>query len=454
MSRLELTGDRVTAMLGLLPTIEDDETIYSFYSTVHFLSGRRSSESTSKYLLGISHGAKQHDLPSVIPRGLYLHDGSAQSVLECLRAHTVAAMYLPFLSEADQLDAAARFADGLPHARRRFDGRSRSISAPHDLKWCAVCLVEDQTRLGRAYWHVAHQIPSCLTCPKHHEVLHSRKPRLKTWALPSQFQSSETTFSIADRHHVARRTLSAVTDYICRVKSVDTTLLRLATIQVLRQMSVLHDGRSVQVSRLVDWFSSTGVSAVLSQIEGWGSRLSTGNWIATQLWRRKQDHPIRWVVLWAALEWPSVKHAIVALNGALLDASFDESGQMGIFPLSQAPTQTPLRVREAIESCGSYQEVQLRLGLSRATLLRWLEHDPKLRIQWKMRKLANELDVSIQKLMSFARAFPHTSPKDLEQALPTHFRYLRSKAPEKLRLITSALPSRLPVQLPLDLRTS
>jgi len=437
-------------MLGLLPWIEADETLYSYCSTAHLLSGFRSCERTSSHLLGITHGAKQHDVPSKIPGGLLAGDTSSGAVLACLRAHTVAALYLPFLPRRDQLDAAANFANAHPHARRRLDGRSRSLSASHALKWCLACVADDRAKVGRAYWHVVHQLPSCMSCPKHREVLRHRTTRLKTWSIPDQLDSNAALATPADSCDVALRLLSAVTEQFSTMEEVNTKLLRIATIRVLRQMSVLHDGRSVQMSKLESWFASTGVAAVLGQVEGWGSRLSTGEWVPSQLWRRKQDHPLRWTVLWAALEWPSIEHATFALRSALQDVPVDESGQTSVFPLSEAPTQTPLRVRQALEICNSYEEVQLQLGISRATLLRWLEHDPELRVQWKKRKRADGLKNSFETVLRFARAFPYTTPSALESAFPAEYRYLSKNAPEKLRLITAALPSRIPSQLPLD----
>lgn len=403
------------------------------------------------HLLGITHGAKQHDLPSRIPEGLLAGDESVEAVLACLRAHTIASFYLPFLSTEDQLDAAAHYASGHPHARRRFDGSSRSLGASHTLKWCLACAANDRVEVGRSYWHVVHQLPSCVICPKHHEVLRHRTNRLRTWSIPDQLDSSAAFAAPAGNRDAVLRLLSAVTQTVSTLDEVNTSLLRIATIRVLRQMSVLHDGRSIQATKLVRWFASTGVAAAIAEIKGWGSRLSTGDWVPSQLWRRKQDHPIRWVVLWAALEWPSVEHATFALKAALMDVTVEESGQMGIFPLSETPAQTPLRLQQALDVCDSYEEVRLQLGISRSTLLRWLEYDPELRVRWKKRKRDDALMNSFETAFRFARIFPDATPTELENALPAEYRLLAKRAPQKLRIITAALPSRLPNQFPLDL---
>lgn len=438
-------------MLSFLPSIEDDETLYSYCSTTHALSGCRSSEKTSMHLLGIAHGAKQHDLPSRVPQGLLQGDGSTRDVLACLRRHTVAALYLPFLSELEQLDAAARFARGEQHARRRLDGSSRSLRAPHALKACATCVAEDKARIGRAYWHVVHQLPSCLNCPRHEEALVSRGTRLRTWCLPDLLVGRVTPRAEVSSLNSAHQLISCVTEELRRASTVDTVSLRAAAIQALRQMSVLHDGRSVHAGQLAKWFESTGVAAALRELGGWGSELSTGHWVASQLWRRRQDHPIRWAVLWAALDWPSVEHASFALKAALRDSSVDELGQMRLFPVSEMPTEIPLRIWEALEHCSSYEEVQFRLGITRATLLRWLDLDPKLRSAWKLRKRTDRVELALREVFKFARIHPLTCPTDLEEALPSHVRFLRRHAADRLRNITKMLKSRLPAQLKLEI---
>jgi len=124
---------------------------------------------------------------------------------------------------------------------------------------------------------------------------------------------------------------------------------------------------------------------------------------------------------------------------------------MGIFPLSETPTQTPLRLQQALDVCDSYEEVQLQLGISRSTLLRWLEYDPELRVRWKKRKRGDALANSFETALRFARIFPDATPTELENALPAEYRLLAKRAPQKLRIITAALPSRLPDQFPLDL---
>jgi prenyltransferase beta subunit len=245
--------------------------------------------------------------------------------------------------------------------------------------------------------------------------------------------------------------LTGVTCAVASAAAIDTVKIRAATIRILRQMSILHDGRSVRGEKLASWFSSTQTASVLRATGSWGSRLSEGDWIAAQLWRRKQDHALRWIALWAALEWKSVEHATSTLAVTLTGTAVEESGQLGLFPLTETPVLTPVRLSEAIETLSSYDEVQVKLGITRSTLIRWLEHDPDLRAAWKGRKRSEGVAKALHDVLTFVRTFPQTSPSDLERELPRQVRNLRKQAPDRLRLIVSSLPSRLPAQLPLEL---
>jgi|GEM_PF-1369843 len=38
-------------------------------------------------------------------------------------------------------------------------------------RWCQFCAREDYNRYGTTFWHLSHQIPSTICCPKHHTKL-------------------------------------------------------------------------------------------------------------------------------------------------------------------------------------------------------------------------------------------------------------------------------------------
>lgn len=49
------------------------------------------------------------------------------------------------------------------------------INSDHRWRLCLSCFHEERKRIGVAYWHASHQLPSLMYCPVHHEKLHSHE---------------------------------------------------------------------------------------------------------------------------------------------------------------------------------------------------------------------------------------------------------------------------------------
>ncbi len=54
------------------------------------------------------------------------------------------------------------------------------------LRTCPACIKSDAKMVGRAWWHVQHQLPSCLVCLKHSEPLLEVAVQRRALILPSQ----------------------------------------------------------------------------------------------------------------------------------------------------------------------------------------------------------------------------------------------------------------------------
>ncbi|WP_417506496.1 TniQ family protein [Marinomonas gallaica] len=47
------------------------------------------------------------------------------------------------------------------------------INSDHRWRFCSKCFEEERQRIGIAYWHTSHQLPSLMYCPEHNVRLHS-----------------------------------------------------------------------------------------------------------------------------------------------------------------------------------------------------------------------------------------------------------------------------------------
>lgn len=366
----------------MLPAIEDDESLYSWCATVHTLAGGIRSEDTSHALFGNGHSPRQHDMP----RGL----GALQAYLSCftgnsvelLRAHTVAACYMPFMSPSELDSIAVEIStDTKLHWRRSLLSASRSLPIKHPLRFCSVCCTEDAATTGRAYWHVQHQLPATWVCIRHSEALWILGGHPRRWLLPSPSLKGSTKMPYLD---AGVATIAAgVSKTISTFRAVNTDTLRSHALHRLRDIGVIHSLAGARHDRLAAWFSSSVMGQMCAADTSGMSALADGNWVPAHLWRKKRDHPARWIVLWSALQWRDIDEACAALVEACSDATPTDRGQYLLFGPQEQPLRAPDHVYAAFATCESYAAVMTHLYVNRGDVVRWLESDPELRRSWK-----------------------------------------------------------------------
>jgi hypothetical protein len=435
--------------LGFLPALETDETLYSFCAAVHVMNSGVNCEETSLALLGVRHGARQHDFPAGISR-LPLGPGRGlPDSLGVARHHTIAGYYLPFVSDASKRAVAATLADGAAqHVRRMLDGSSRTLRPEHPLKFCGQCVHADFAEVGRPYWHVSHQFPTTWTCSIHGSTLGVIQGRNKRWLIPGE--SSAQAHPERDSSREADLLLTAIGEALRGVTTINMHTLRLATQARLRQLGIMHaSARSIRHSRLANWFKSTQISERLSRGPAWAASLADGEWVAGQLWRHKRTHAVRWVVLWSALDWVDAPAAAKSLHDAVNGCHLDESGQIALFETVPPSEGTPSYVVDAFSQAGSYGEVMSMLRVSRGDVVRWLEADPELRRSWRARLKEEKLGTVVQALRAEIALHPRHSRQDVERRCGAEIRWLREHAPDQLRRILAQVASRSEPQLPL-----
>ena len=431
----------------MLPAIEDDETLYSWCATVHALAGGISSGDTSYALFGNGHSPRQFD----IPRGL----GALQEHLSCfsgnsielLRAHTVAACYLPFISRGELDSIAAEIAGGArPHWRRRLLSASRSLPIKHPLRFCSVCCTEDAMTTGRAYWHVQHQFPATWICIRHKEALWVFEGHPRRWLLPSPQQKGSIKMSILDGG--VADIAAAVSQVISKLRAVNTDTLRSCTLRRLREIGVIHSLAGARHDRLATWFSSSAMGRMCAPDTSGMSPLTDGNWVPAHLWRKKRDHPARWIALWSALQWRNADEACTALLEACSDATPTDRGQYLLFGSQEQLVRAPDHVYAAFGTCESYEAVMARLHVNRSDVVRWLESDPELRRTWKQNAHTRRVYLTEQRLRSAMiewLAKKKTSEGFLENNA-TDVRWLAKNAPNAHRALLGNLHRRSAIE--------
>ena len=429
-----------------LPVILGDETIYSWCATAHNMSCSMSAAETGVRLLGATHAVKQHDLPAGLALLPLVHTQDAAAIVECLRSHTIAGYYLPFQSQADQLRVGSNIhaAKGV-HWRRMCSGVSRTRPINHPLKWCGLCAQNDTATVGRPYWHTDLQFPTTWLCPTHEAPLSFLPERSKRWRLPSSADIQPMPLGASDVQAAA--ILTAISESLLHIKSIDIAALRAATILRLQEIGIIHTDGGVRHERIQKWFTSTGVASLCRYQQTGLDRFCEGDWISELLWGKKLSHATRWAILWASLGWDRPAESASAFRHAALGGHPTDGQQLLLFNSNMAGGRSaPSSVRAAFESSDSYGDVMLRLQVSRSDVVRWLERDPVLRAEWRGRLKQGKQRQCIDRIKGVALGAPNLTRQQLESACSAEVRWLREHAPSLLHGMLKSVPGRSSAQ--------
>lgn len=442
---------------SFLPALQADETIYSWCATAHAMSGWRTSEGWSHHVLGSSHGVRQHDFPAYLPTLLNGHLTHI-SWEQALRQHSLVGMFWPFVSPAFReglfgsvAEPSMAWRHPVQYVRRIMLCHSRTLPWDSALRYCPACVEADRISCGRAYWHVAHQWPVSRHCIKHRIQLISAATSLKTWQLPFSGAAPQA-LAEGDEFYEVSSVVQRLAHAMRNLEALDLKLLRQAALQRLCALGVIHSTYSVRHDRLDEWYRSQPISCWCLFAGGGLAQLAKSDWLPKLLWRRTQDHPIRWIIAWAALDWPSPEYAAQALTDSQRSEPVEVSGQLALFKTASLPGTpakkhpSPAAFEQALESETSYAGLIARLGVSRGDIIRWLEASPDARAAWRQRLQALRIETAEADIRQFIQQYPGTCRQELSEKVGAAMRLLRQHAPELLEQLLTAVPSRLDVQ--------
>ncbi len=447
-------------MRTFLPRLQDDETIYSWCATAHAMGDWRCAQEWSAAMLGASHATRQLDLPAYLP-GLLNAILPRQTLAQALRHHSTVGMFLPFV-KAPLMERLREHGGppnaGWPHPpqfmRKALLCHSRTLSWQAELRYCPDCVRADIARVGRAYWHTPHQWPVSRVCTVHLVPLMSFHASAKTWHLPPRsVESSPLAFSPVGASEISML-IQRVAMAISQFDAINTKSLRSAALLRLKQIGVIHSMHAVRHERLHAWYLSQPTSSWCATAGGGLENLARPDWLPKLLWRRTQDHPIRWIIAWASLAWGDPMSAVQALKDTQADHAADEYGQLALFASpspshltgAPVPRAMPESMRVALESECSYAGLMTKLRISRSDIVRWLEADPESRRIWRARLQQGRIEAAVSSLVQHIRSLPTVSRDELNTIANKEISLLRRHAPHRLVDLLRAVPSRMDAQ--------
>lgn len=187
MMTIQIEIDNLPIGLTAFP----DETLFSWCSRYHQLSGNGLHSTTSMQLFGDARAGLAHEFPTRLEVLAQRSTGAMGSAREIVHRMTVLPFYLPFKpGDLGEMAEGALVGDGIRHLKYRLGLLTSGLGANHPLKSCPRCVEEDCAVYGWTFWRRSHQLPGVWICPNHQVGLTVYPARLRQlfrteWALPS-----------------------------------------------------------------------------------------------------------------------------------------------------------------------------------------------------------------------------------------------------------------------------
>jgi len=175
----------------LLPEWLPDETLFSWASRYHQLSGHRLPAHSCQALFGNSRHGSQHDFPTRLDQFADRSGGQLGTPSDIALRHTILSFYLVLRTPNEitaAVDSLVRPTPGV--LKFRLGLLTSRFRANHPLKACPRCMAADEHAFGSSYWHLSHQYPGLWVCRQHDVALRAATVKSSGverfgWVLPA-----------------------------------------------------------------------------------------------------------------------------------------------------------------------------------------------------------------------------------------------------------------------------
>ncbi|MFY0677873.1 MAG: TniQ family protein [Neptuniibacter sp.] len=182
--------------ISFFPSPIPGETVYSWISRFHHLSGHRSFKCHTLKLLGLRSGRPSNEFPSFLPA---LSDASGVEISSIIHRMTSVHYYQPFLPSGDFQSLLISLKTGNTKTIQTVISSVANRITPGKLLYsCNQCIKDDMEMYGFPIWHVEHQLPGVLACPWHSHQLNTIN-RTNIHALFPNTESTKPSLAIANQ---------------------------------------------------------------------------------------------------------------------------------------------------------------------------------------------------------------------------------------------------------------
>lgn len=160
-------------MTFFIPTIYEDEILYSFISRYHERSGNIKINNTLEELFSISYLKSNIYLPGYIDNLVKNFPINCEYTAEdIILNHTLYPFFTFFDSDKFSNKIFNLMKNSDNNDIRNKSGTTNTKMNPIYFKFCNKCIKEDLEHYGETYWHRIHQTPGVFVCPKHNTILY------------------------------------------------------------------------------------------------------------------------------------------------------------------------------------------------------------------------------------------------------------------------------------------
>jgi hypothetical protein len=295
-----------------------DETLFSYCSRHHRLSGNSKSSDTCLQLFGHRFAGSQHDLSSRLDEFSARTRGALGTARHIALNRTLLSFLLMFKHQADWDEAIEQLrSHGVGSLKYRLGLLTSGFRANHPLKACSECSAEDLKLCGTTFWHLAHQFPSVFVCPTHGIALAEYQLKANgvgrfLWHLPDNVAATDGRFvdpkrpDLAELRQLASLTNSAVE--FSKQHRFDMERLRWCYRSALFERGFLTSGGNLRARKAAGRFCEEMV--FISRVPEFEAILTNPNRAAPQLSKilfhpSRQTYPIRHLVIiqWLFGDW-------------------------------------------------------------------------------------------------------------------------------------------------------
>lgn len=235
-----------------------DETIFSFCSRWHAVSGHSVAHQTTKDIFQHHRRGSAHDLPTRLNFFASRFKGTLGDAESTALEHTILPFFLPFLNTARQRKAIQIMCgDHDAHLKYQLGLLNNKQGAAHPLKACASCIIKDMDTFGAAYWHLSHQLPGSGICLQHQSPLLIAKEKVSgvkrfQWLLPKEAHYVEPEIPQGGSFDCLLKFEQALQDYFKiakRMRSIEPSKVADVNIRQLGNLGFLRGDSGTSV----DW---------------------------------------------------------------------------------------------------------------------------------------------------------------------------------------------------------